>query len=200
MKRIIRYFVSIAGSSIVGIGVGLCVLTGLGADALGVLWEGIADKLSLTVGQASLLVTSCCLVLVFFIDKKELGPATVLNPIATSICTDLVIRQAAFPELAFPFKLLLVLIGVSFIGIGSGMAAAANVGKESYIALCFALSSKRMIDLAKVRIVLDLICFISGMLLGGKLMLGPLVGILLIGPLLKVTSQYCSIKLAAIKE
>lgn len=197
MKMFLRYLISVAGSSLVGVGVGLCVNTGLGADALGVLWEGIAMHLPLTVGQASLLVTCTCLIIVAMIDKKELGLATILNPIATSIFTDLVIKQISVDG-PVGLKVLLVVIGISFIGIGSGIAAATNTGKEGYIALSFALSNRLSVDLAKVRMGLDLLCFAAGMLLGGKFMIGPIFGVLLIGPLLKLTSQYCGRKMIMI--
>lgn len=191
---ILRNLISVLGSSLVGIGVGLCVVTGLGADALGVLWEGLAKHLPITVGQASLLVTCTCLIIVALIDKKELGLATVLNPIATSIFTDLLIKYLTIQS-GVVIKLMLVVLGISFIGIGSGIATATNAGKEGYIALSFALSKRLTIDLAKVRMGLDLICFITGMVLGGKFMIGPIVGVLLIGPLLKLTSQYCGKKM-----
>lgn len=190
-SMLMRYGISIVGSSVVGVGVGLCVVTGLGADALGVLWEGLAVHLPFTVGQASLLVTFLCLSLVFLIDKKELGLATVLNPIATSIFTDLVIKNITFPD-AFVLKIGALVVGIACIGIGSGIAAATNTGKEGYIALSFALSHWLKLDLAKVRMGLDLICFIVGTYLGGKFMLGPILGVVMIGPLLKITSQYFS--------
>lgn len=191
---ILRNAISVLGSSLVGVGVGLCVVTGLGADALGVLWEGLAKHLPITVGQASLLVTCTCLIIVALIDKKELGLATILNPIATSIFTDLIIRQVTI-ESATVVKLVIVVMGISFIGIGSGIAAATNAGKEGYIALSFALSKRFTVDLAKVRMGLDLICFVTGMVLGGKFMVGPIIGVLMIGPLLKMTSSYCGKKM-----
>ena len=197
MKMFIRYLISVLGSSLVGVGVGLCVVTGLGADALGVLWEGLTQHLPVTVGQASLLVTAVCLLLVTFINKKELGLATILNPLATSIFTDLIIKQVSVQG-AILLKLAVVIVGISFIGIGSGIAAATNTGKEGYIALSFALSGRLSIDLAKVRMGLDLICFVTGMLLGGKFMIGPIFGVVLIGPLLKLTSQYCGRKMLPI--
>ena len=190
----LRNVISVLGSSLVGVGVGLCVTTGLGADALGVLWEGLAKHLPITVGQASLLVTCTCLIIVALIDKKELGLATLLNPIATSIFTDLMIKYVAIQS-GMTVKLVLVVVGISFIGIGSGIAAATNAGKEGYIALSFALSKRLTVDLAKVRMGLDMICFVTGMVLGGQFMVGPIIGVLLIGPLLKMTSQYCGKKM-----
>lgn len=191
---LLRNVISVLGSSLVGVGVGLCVVTGLGADALGVLWEGLAKHLPITVGQSSLLVTCTCLLIVALIDKKELGLATILNPIATSIFTDLMIKQVTIQG-EVVLKLLIVILGISFIGIGSGIAAATNAGKEGYIALSFALGNRLSIDLAKIRIGLDLICFVTGMFLGGKFMVGPIIGVVLIGPLLKATTQYCGKKI-----
>lgn len=100
-----------------GVGVGLCVLTDLGADALGVLWEGIAKHLPITVGQSALLVTCACLLMVVLIDKKELGLATIQNPIATSMMTDLVIKQVTFQGiLSLKLCILVIVFFLSVLG------------------------------------------------------------------------------------
>lgn len=189
MRYLLRLLVSVLGSAVVGIGVGICVTTGLGADALGVLWEGLARHLPLSVGQASLAVTFTCFLIVLWMDKKELGVATLLNPIATSLLTDWTIQHFQ-PGEAFLAKLAIVILGIACIGIGSGIAAATSTGKESYIALSFALSNRLKQDLAKVRMSLDSLCFVAGMALGGKFMLGPIIGVVLIGPLLKRSSTF----------
>ncbi|MHC5248468.1 YitT family protein [Enterococcus sp. LJL90] len=190
MSLIKRQLFSAIGAAIVGIGVGLCVLTGFGADALGLLWQGVANVLPLTVGQASLCITGICLVIVFFIDKKELGLSTIINPLVTSLVTDWTIQTVQLPQLKV-LLLLILIFGISLIGIGNGLASATNTGKEGYIALSFGISQKLHFDLAKVRSVMDLICFILGMILGGGLMIGPILGVILIGPLLKRSNQFC---------
>ena len=81
MTAIKRQIIAAIGAAIVGLGVGTCVTTGLGVDALGVLWEGIATRLAITVGQASLVVTVACIGLVAGINRRHLGLGTVINPI-----------------------------------------------------------------------------------------------------------------------
>lgn len=193
MSTVKRYLFSALGGAVVGLGVGLSVSTGLGADALGVLWEGLSGKLGITVGQASLLVTAVCLSLVFFISRKELGLSTIVNPVVTSFFTDLVIQKLQLDG-HLSLQVFCLVLGISLIGIGSGIASSAETGKEGYVALSFALNDRMGMDLARVRAVLDACCFAIGMFLGGKFLPGPILGVVLIGPLLKASTQFCQKK------
>lgn len=139
MTAIKRQIIAAIGAAIVGLGVGTCVTTGLGADALGVLWEGIATRLAITVGQASLVVTVACIGLVAGINRRHLGLGTVINPIVTSLVTDLVIRYLLVDS-HMGIRVSMLVLGVVLIAIGSGIAAAASTGKEGYIALSLALA------------------------------------------------------------
>ena len=197
MTAIKRQIIAAIGAAIVGLGVGTCVTTGLGADALGVLWEGIATRLAITVGQASLVVTVACIGLVAGINRRHLGLGTIINPIVTSLVTDLVIRYLLVDS-HMGIRVSMLVLGVALIAIGSGIAAAASTGKEGYIALSLALAEKCAIEVAKTRMGMDLVCFLSGMLLGGKIMIGPIIGILLIGTVFKRTLAFCELKFSRV--
>ncbi|MBM6439980.1 hypothetical protein JNW93_04630 [Lacticaseibacillus rhamnosus] len=178
------------GAAIVGIGVGICITTELGADALGALWEGLATRLPISVGQASLVVTVVCVIMVLLINPRHLGLGTLLNPLVTSLTTDFIILR--IPTSDNPVvKMILLVIGILLIAIGSGIAAAANRSKEGYIALNLALAEKFSGDIAQTRFLMDLICFVGGMILGGKIMIGPVIGILMIGFVFKQTLRFC---------
>ena len=190
MTAIKHQLVASIGAAIVGIGVGICITTELVADALGALWEGLATRLPISVGQASLVVTVVCVIMVLLINPRHLGLGTLLNPLVTSLTTDFIILR--IPTSDNPVvKMILLVIGILLIAIGSGIAAAANRSKEGYIALNLALAEKFSGDIAQTRFLMDLICFVGGMLLGGKIMIGPVIGILMIGFVFKQTLRFC---------
>ena len=190
MTAIKHQLVASIGAAIVGIGVGICITTELVADALGALWEGLATRLPISVGQASLVVTVVCVIMVLLINPRHLGIGTLLNPLVTSLTTDFIILR--IPTSDNPVvKMILLVIGILLIAIGSGIAAAANRSKEGYIALNLALAEKFSGDIAQTRFLMDLICFVGGMILGGKIMIGPVIGILMIGFVFKQTLRFC---------
>lgn len=190
MTAIKHQLVASIGAAIVGIGVGICITTELVADALGALWEGLANRLPISVGQASLVVTVVCVIMVLLINPRHLGLGTLLNPLVTSLTTDFIILR--IPTSDNPVvKMILLVIGILLIAIGSGIAAAANRSKEGYIALNLALAEKFSGDIAQTRFLMDLICFVGGMILGGKIMIGPVIGILMIGFVFKQTLRFC---------
>lgn len=190
MTAIKHQLVASIGAAIVGIGVGICITTELVADALGALWEGLATRLPISVGQASLVVTVVCVIMVLLINPRHLGLGTLLNPLVTSLTTDFIILR--IPTSDNPVvKIILLVIGILLIAIGSGIAAAANRSKEGYIALNLALAEKFSGDIAQTRFLMDLICFVGGMILGGKIMIGPVIGILMIGFVFKQTLRFC---------
>ena len=190
MTAIKHQLVASIGAAIVGIGVGICITTELGADALGALWEGLATRLPISVGQASLVVTVVCVIMVLLINPRHLGLGTLLNPLVTSLTTDFIILR--IPTSDNPVvKMILLVIGILLIAIGSGIAAAANRSKEGYIALNLALAEKFSGDIAQTRFLMELICFVGGMILGGKIMIGPVIGILMIGFVFKQTLRFC---------
>ena len=190
MTAIKHQLVASIGAAIVGIGVGICITTELVADALGALWEGLATRLPISLGQASLVVTVVCVIMVLLINPRHLGLGTLLNPLVTSLTTDFIILR--IPTSDNPVvKMILLVIGILLIAIGSGIAAAANRSKEGYIALNLALAEKFSGDIAQTRFLMDLICFVGGMILGGKIMIGPVIGILMIGFVFKQTLRFC---------
>lgn len=190
MTAIKHQLVASIGAAIVGIGVGICITTELVADALGALWEGLATRLPISVAQASLVVTVVCVIMVLLINPRHLGLGTLLNPLVTSLTTDFIILR--IPTSDNPVvKMILLVIGILLIAIGSGIAAAANRSKEGYIALNLALAEKFSGDIAQTRFLMDLICFVGGMILGGKIMIGPVIGILMIGFVFKQTLRFC---------
>lgn len=78
-----------------------------------------------------------------------------------------------------------MILGLIIFSLGSALYSVADFGKGSYEALTFAIVNKNKYSIQKVRIVLDIICVLSGALLGGKIGLCTVVTILVSGVLLQ---------------
>ena len=69
LHKIIRV---ILGSVLMGIGISFTIWANVGSDPMTVFWIGTAQKLSITVGQANIVVSLIILLFVFFMDKKQI--------------------------------------------------------------------------------------------------------------------------------
>ena len=84
---------------------------------------------------------------------------------------------------------ILMLLGITFFAIGTGGYAAASLGRGSYEALTFSLAEKNGWQVKVVRILLDVVIVISGVLLGGKFGICTIVTILISGPIIQFTAS-----------
>ena len=78
-----------------------------------------------------------------------------------------------------------MLLGVILFAIGTGFYAAASLGRGSYEALTFSLAEKNGWQVKVVRMILDILMVIVGVLLGGKFGLCTIVTIIISGPIIQ---------------
>ena len=163
-----------------GVGVAFAAASTFGADSVALLWEGMHLRLGMSLGTANLLFSFLFLVAVVIVDYKQIGLGTILSPVIEGIAID--ICGLLFQTIAgFYWQLLACLTGILLIAIGTGIYAAANIGKGPYIGITFAMEKKYHWSLTKFRVILDLLCLLIGILLGAHLSIGPLFSVLLMG-------------------
>lgn len=187
-KSLKRMGIVILGSIIMGLGIHLTIIGQLGSDPLTMLWIGLSDKLSISIGQANILVSSVMLLIVFFIDRKELFIGSLLNPIVIALTTDLLANVPFQPE-SLPFRVGLFLIGLALMAFGIAVYSLASFGRGAYEALVFALSAILNVSIRLVRTSFDCLFMILGFLLGASLSFAPLLAILLMGVMIQFFIQ-----------
>ena len=87
-------------------------------------------------------------------------------------------------------NVLLMLLGIILFAIGTGLYAAASLGRGSYEALTFSLAEKNGWQVRVVRSLLDAMMVIIGVLLGGTFGICTIVTILLSGTIKEVKETY----------
>lgn len=185
MKKIM---IIIIGSIIAAYGITLAMYAGFGGATLAVLWQGISKTFHISIGMASLIVAVVMLVFVLFYDRSQIHIGTVLYQIVYSFCVDLFAKVHVYSTHMW-INAILMLLGITFFAIGTGGYAAASLGRGSYEALTFSLAEKNGWQVKVVRILLDVVIVISGVLLGGKFGICTIVTILISGPIIQFTAS-----------
>lgn len=176
------------GSIIAAYGITLAMYAGFGGATLAVLWQGISKTFHISIGMASLIVAVVMLVFVLFYDRSQIHIGTVLYQIVYSFCVDLFAKVHVYSTHMW-INAILMLLGITFFAIGTGFYAAASLGRGSYEALTFSLAEKNGWQVKAVRILLDAVMVIVGVLLGGKFGICTIVTILISGPIIQFTAS-----------
>ncbi|WP_273402291.1 YczE/YyaS/YitT family protein [Traorella massiliensis] len=177
MRRVIRLIV---GSIVMGGGIAIAMKGGFGVDPMALFWEGIHIQTGISYGTANLLVSGVIILMLFFIDRSQLGIGTIVNSVLVSLSMDLISLLPLESEL-FLIRLFLLLIGLVLLAGGIVYYGSANFGRGAFDGLIFGIVNKTKYSIRMIRSSFDLILVILGMLLGAKLSLGPIVSVLTIG-------------------
>ena len=184
LEWIKKIIIIVVGSIVAAYGITLALYAGFGGATLAVLWQGISKTFHISIGMSSMIVAIIMMIFVFFYDKSQIQIGTILYQIVYSICVDLFANVHIYSKYVW-VNILIMLLGVILFAIGTGVYAAASLGRGSYEALTFSLAEKNGWQVKVVRIVLDIIMVIVGAMLGGRFGICTIVTIVISGPVIQ---------------
>lgn len=172
--------VLVFGLWIFGTGEALMVDAGIGVSPWTVLAQGIGEQTGWSIGVSTFLVSVA--VLAAWLPLRERpGLGTLANAVIVAIAIDVMRPVLPDPGSVVP-QLLQVLLGITFIGVGSGLYLTANLGPGPRDGLMTGLHARTGKSLRLVRTVIELGALTAGFLLGGTVGIGTVAFALLIGP------------------
>ena len=174
----------VVGSVIAAYGITLAMYAGFGGATLAVLWQGLSKTFPMTIGMASFVVAAAMVLFVLFYDRRQIHIGTVLYQIVYITCVDLFANCHVYSETMW-INFLIMMLGVVVFAVGTGLYAAASLGRGSYEALTFALADKNNWQVRLVRMVLDILMVVAGVLLGGKFGACTIVTVIISGPIIQ---------------
>ena len=180
----IKLIIIVVGSVVAAYGVTLALYAGFGGATLAVLWQGISKTFHVSIGTASMIVAIVMIVFAFFYDRSQIHIGTILYQIVYSFCVDLFANAHVYSTHIW-VNALIMLLGIVLFAIGTGFYAAASLGRGSYEALTFSLAEKNNWQVKIVRMVLDVVMVVTGVMLGGKFGICTIVTILISGPVIQ---------------
>ena len=183
-----KIIVIVVGSMVAAYGITLALYAGFGGATLAVLWQGISKTFHVSIGMASMIVAIVMIVFAFFYDKSQIHIGTVLYQIVYSFCVDLFANMHVYSTHLW-INVLIMLLGIILFAVGTGIYAAASLGRGSYEALTFSLADKNGWQVKVVRTILDVAMVVIGVVLGGKFGLCTIFTIIISGPVIQFTAS-----------
>ena len=181
LKKIV---IIIVGSVIAAYGITLALYAGFGGATLAVLWQGISRTFHISIGMASLVVAVGMILFALIYDNSQIHIGTVLYQIVYSLCVDLFATCHVYSKYMW-INFFIMLAGVILFAVGTGLYASVSLGRGSYEAVTFALAEKNNWQVRGVRIILDIIMVVIGVLLGGKFGVCTIVTVIISGPIIQ---------------
>ena len=183
-----KIIIIVIGSIIAAYGITLALYAGFGGATLAVLWQGISRTFHISIGMASLIVAIIMIVFSFFYDRSQIHIGTIIYQLVYSLCVDLFANAHVYSTHLWA-NALIMLMGVMLFAVGTGVYAAASLGRGSYEALTFSLAEKNGWQVKAVRMILDIVMVLTGVLLGGKFGICTIVTIIISGPIIQFTAS-----------
>ena len=151
---------------------------------LAVLWQGISKTFHLSIGTASFIVALGMILFALIYDKSQIHIGTVLYQIIYSACVDLFANCHRYSGYRW-INFFIMLLGIILFAVGTGLYASASLGRGSYEAVTFALAEKNNWQVKSVRIALDILVVIMGVVFGGKFGICTIITVIISGPIIQ---------------
>ncbi len=185
-KYLIKTLTVIAGSIISAYGITLAIGAGFGGATLAILWQGLTNVTGMTIGTSSLVVAAAMIIFALFYDKKQINVGTILYQIIYSFFVDVFTKIQHYSDIK-AVNFIIMLLEIIIFSFGTGLYSAADFGRGSYEAVTFSLAEKNGWKIKIVRMVLDILMVVIGVLLGGKFGICTVATVLLSGPVIQAT-------------
>ena len=174
-----RTLILFFGLFIFGLGDSLLIQSQIGNAPWSVLAQGVSERLEITLGWSTFLVSS--LVLLLWIPLRERpGFGTFSNIVVIAVAIQLGITF--FPQQnVFWISLVYCLIGIAMVGVGSALYITCGLGSGPRDGLMTAIHFRSGYRIGRVRLSIEAFVLILGAVLGGTVGIGTLLFALLIG-------------------
>jgi uncharacterized membrane protein YczE len=192
-EYIIKTVMSIIGTFLIGLGVGVMRYSDLGIDPFMSLANGmyltISKPLGISFGSSFLLFCLIVLAIVLIFDRSEIGLGTVITMTLCGYISEfglfLCNLIATGETTSFFIRIIVMFFGIIIMAIGSGLYFTTRIGVSPYDAIGLAITTKigNQKIYRLVRIGTDIICVSGGFFMGSIPGIGTIVMTFFTGPL-----------------
>lgn len=184
-KKIIQV---ILGTSMIALAITLLITAHKGADTISVFLLGMLTLIDIPFWVASLLFNAVVLGIVAIFNRKELGIGSLINGFGLGLLIGQI--EPWLNKLSVNmtgYSIMAVLLAPILFGVGAGLYVSSNKGSAALEALTQLLFKFTEFSLTFIRIGLDALMVIVGVLLGAPIGIGTLLCVLAIGPIFGLT-------------
>ena len=173
MIRTIRWLFYLAGLVTFSYGITIALkMQYLGVHPWDVLNVALFEKIGLTIGSWAIIISIFLICVSLVLDKSYVKLGTFLNAILVGVFVDLFLWIDFLPNASHTWTdYLIMVIGIITMGFGGGLYNAAEIGAGPRDGFMLSISDKLKKSVGLVRIIVETIVLLIGLLLGGPVFL-----------------------------
>ena len=181
-----RILMTVVGVTVCGFSVGMFSFSNFGMDPFQVLAHGIWKHTSLGFGVLYMIINLVMLLVILLVDKRKIGLGTFINVFLFGYIVQFSswVYGMWFPLPSITIKIIFLICGIVIMCFGSALYYTGDLGVSTYDAVALILSEKKVAKFQYCRVGSDLICTLTGYLLGATVGVGTLVTAFFMGPLI----------------
>jgi uncharacterized protein len=183
-----RTVMMLAGVAMLGFGISLNICSGLGTDPFTCFNLGVSQKFGINYALWQCIANAIILIFTLLFARNLVGPGTVVSMTMVGISASAFRSYfqsilPAQPQL-LP-RVLLMIAGVLFVGIGAALYISAKVGISPYDSIGFIGENITHIEFRWCRIVCDVTAVLIGWALGSAVGVGTVITAFCMGPFIR---------------
>ena len=187
----LRVLILLAGLCVAHLGVTLFLLSDLGSDPFNVFVQGLFRSLKqwlslpwLTHGRTHVGVSLLIILVLLFVDRSYIKIGTALCMLFGGPIIDFFTRllSPALSGSSLPLRLIMLVAGCVVLAFGMTMVIRSDAGTGPNDLVALVISEKTGWKFSLVRVAVDGLFVLGGVLLGGLAGVGTLVCMFLVGP------------------
>lgn len=192
-----RIIMTISGVLVAGLSVGMFNFSAFGMDPFQVFAHGLWNYVPIRFGTFYMILNLIMLIVIFIVDRHKIGLGTVINIFLLGYVVEFSsqIFERSIPNPTIGVRVLFLIVGIIILCFGSSLYFVGDLGVSTYDAVALILSEKKVARFQYCRIASDLICTITGFLLGATVGIGTLITAFFMGPIIAFFNNRISIPL-----
>lgn len=160
-----------------GFGVVVFIHANLGSDTITVFIDGLRNRCSLTLGEASRIYNISALLLALAFSRKDIGWTSVVYALSTGFVMDFFdpLLPMQFIQSTLFIRILAVLFGQLCIILSFALLIRFGRGMDQLDAIAYGLCRMLPFPFSAVRTAMDMLLLVSGFLMGGVAGIGSVI-------------------------
>src|SRR5699024_2106930 len=157
------------GVLIFSFGISLAVkMSYLGLHPWDVLNVGFYEIYGLSIGTWNIIIGVILITIALVLDHTYIKLGTILNVMLIGVLVDFYLWTDLLPEPTnLPLDITFMTLGIVIMGFGGGLYNAAGLGSGPRDGFMLSISDKTGYPIGRVRIIIELIILVIGLLIGG---------------------------------
>lgn len=140
----------------------------LGIHPWDVLNVGLYDTFGLSIGTWNIIIGFTLIGVSLILDKSYVKIGTFLNAIIVGSFVDFFLWLDILPQATHTWTdILVIILGIIVMGVGGGIYNAPGIGSGPRDGFMLSISDKTGVSIGKVRIIVETLILILGLLIGG---------------------------------